>query len=166
MYEIISGLCFLSIRTVALDIDIIRCSFFTAAIFSCESKWKVFLCTRSSYSSAWQVFATWPRYERLDWSVVKYGIWVTHFIELLSGCIWKLQYVVIDLSLAQATHSAIDGFHLTSRRPCWCTEQCSKMSFGNLTLFICKTCGTIFYCFVHQHGCLITWMQTKDSFLS
>ena len=56
----------------------------------------------------------------------------------------------------------IDGFHLTSRWPCWCTEQCSKMSFGNLTLLLCKTCGTIFYCFVHQHGRLITWMQTKN----
>ena len=28
-----------------------------------------------------------------------------------------------------------------SRRPCWCTEQCIKMSFGNLTLLLCKTCG-------------------------
>ena len=25
-----------------------------------------------------------------------------------------------------------------------------------------KTCGTIFCCFVHQHGCLIKWMKTKD----
>ena len=36
------------------------------------------------------------------------------------------------------------------------------MSFGNLTLLLCKTCGVIFYCFVHQHGRLITWMQTKN----
>ena len=58
----------------------------------------------------------------------------------------------------------IDGWHLTSLRPCWYTEQCSKMSFGNLTLFIlCKTCGAIFCGFVHQHSRLITWMQTKDS---
>ena len=26
------------------------------------------------------------------------------------------------------------------------------MSSGNLTLFLYKTCGTIFCCFVHQHG--------------
>ena len=45
---------------------------------------------------------------------------------------------------------------------CWCTEQCSKTSFGNLTPFLCKTCWVIFYCFVHQHGSLITWMQTKN----
>ena len=33
---------------------------------------------------------------------------------------------------------------------------------GNLTLLLCKTCGAIFYCFAHQHGRLITWMQTKN----
>ena len=33
----------------------------------------------------------------------------------------------------------IDGFHLTSQQPCWCTEQWRKKSFGNLTLFLCKT---------------------------
>ena len=41
----------------------------------------------------------------------------------------------------------IDGLHLTSRRPCLCTEQCSKMSFGNLTLLLCKTCEAIFLLF-------------------
>ena len=46
----------------------------------------------------------------------------------------------------------IDGLHLNSRRLCWSTEQCSKMSFGNLTLLLCKTYEAIFYCFVHQHG--------------
>ena len=51
---------------------------------------------------------------------------------------------------------------MTSRRPCWCTEQCSKMSFGNLILLLWKTCGAIFCCFVHQHGGLITWMKTKN----
>ena len=56
-------------------------------------------------------------------------------------------------------NKAIDGLHVTSRWPRWCTEQCSKMSIGNLTLFLCKTCGVIFYCFVHQHGRLITWLQ-------
>ena len=44
----------------------------------------------------------------------------------------------------------------------WCTEQCSNMYFGNLTLLLCKTCGATFYCFVQQHGRLITWMQTKN----
>ena len=57
---------------------------------------------------------------------------------------------------------SIDGLHLTSRQPCWCTEHCSKMSFGSLTLLLCKTCGAIFCCFVHQHGRLITWMQTTN----
>ena len=35
------------------------------------------------------------------------------------------------------------------------------MSFGNLTLLLCKTCGAIFYCFVH--GRLITRMKTKNN---
>ena len=67
------------------------------------------------------------------------------------------------VSLEIACKPPIDGFHQTSRRSSWCTEQCSKMPFGNLTLFLCKTCGAIFYCFVHQQGCLITWMQTKNT---
>ena len=33
---------------------------------------------------------------------------------------------------------------------------------GNLTLLLCTTYGAIFYCFVYQHGHLITWMQTKN----
>ena len=36
------------------------------------------------------------------------------------------------------------------------------MSFGNCILLLCKTCGAIFYCFLHQNGRLITWMQTKN----
>ena len=59
---------------------------------------------------------------------------------------------------------SIGGFHLTSRRPCWCTEQRCKMSFGNLTLLLYKTCGVIFYCFLHQHGRLITWSPSQPSF--
>ena len=31
-----------------------------------------------------------------------------------------------------------------------------------VTLLLCKNCETTFYCFVHQHGRLITWMQTKN----
>ena len=44
------------------------------------------------------------------------------------------------------------------RRPSWCTEQCIKMSFGNLSLLLCKTCGpfsVILYTnmAVSAHGC-------------
>ena len=56
----------------------------------------------------------------------------------------------------------IAGFHLMSRRPCRCSEQCSKISFGNLALLLYKTCGTIFFCFVHQHGGLVTWIKPKN----
>ena len=61
------------------------------------------------------------------------------------------------LSGGQASQRIV-VLYLTSRWQCWCTEQCSKMPFGNLTLLLCKTCGAIFYCFVHQHGRLITWI--------
>ena len=30
---------------------------------------------------------------------------------------------------------SIPGFHVTSRRPCWCTEQQRNMSFGNLNSY-------------------------------
>ena len=35
-----------------------------------------------------------------------------------------------------------------------------KKSFGNLTLLLCKIRAIICYCFVHQHGRLITWLKT------
>ena len=38
-----------------------------------------------------------------------------------------------------------------------------KKKFGNSSLFLCKMQATFFFCFVHQHGRLITWMQTKNS---
>ena len=42
---------------------------------------------------------------------------------------------------------------------CWCTEQKRKRSFGYLTLLLCKTWDIICYCFVQQHGSLITWLK-------
>ena len=50
----------------------------------------------------------------------------------------------------------------TALPTCWCTEQGIKMSFGNLIILLCKTCGAIFHCFAHQHDRLITWTQTKN----
>ena len=35
-----------------------------------------------------------------------------------------------------------------------------KKSFGNLNLLLCKIRAIICYCFVHQHGRLITWLKT------
>ena len=55
------------------------------------------------------------------------------------------------------------GFHMTSRRPCWCTEQYWKKSFGNFILLLCKRWATFCHCFVHQHGRLITWVKTKNN---
>ena len=72
------------------------------------------------------------------------------------------QVIGFWLSPVKLPGLGIDGLQLTSRPPCWCTEQCSKMPFGNLTLFLCKTCGAIFYCFVHQNGRPVTWMKTKN----
>ena len=40
----------------------------------------------------------------------------------------------------------------------------STQSFRNLILLLCKTWATISHCFVHQHGRLITWVKTKNSF--
>ena len=54
------------------------------------------------------------------------------------------------------------GFHMTSRRPCWCTEQERKKYFGNLILLLCKTWATFCHCFVLQHGRLFTWVKTKN----
>ena len=48
------------------------------------------------------------------------------------------------------------GFHMTSRRPCWCTEK------SPLGIWF-KIWATFCHCFVHQYGRLITWMKTKNS---
>ena len=55
------------------------------------------------------------------------------------------------------------GFHVTSLRPYWCTEQQRKKSFGTLIISLCKTWATFCRCFVHQHGRLITWVKTKNT---
>ena len=44
----------------------------------------------------------------------------------------------------------IDGLHVTSWRPCWWTGTIRFFSSGSL--FLCKLCEQIFFCFVHQHG--------------
>ena len=43
------------------------------------------------------------------------------------------------VTLNLETKHLILGFHMTSRRPCSCTEQYRKKSFGNLILLLCKT---------------------------
>ena len=67
-----------------------------------------------------------------------------------------------NLNKGRVCVTPILGLHLTSRRPCWCTEQWWKKSFGNLVLLLCKTWATFCHCFVHQHGRLITWVQPKN----
>ena len=47
-------------------------------------------------------------------------------------------------------------FRVTSRWPCWCTEQWRQKAFGNLILLLCKISATLCHCFVHQDGRLIT----------
>ena len=88
------------------------------------------------------------------------GIWFYYYGKLV-GPFSVVLYTNMAVS-SRGWKPRIGGLHMTSRRPCWCTEQCSKMSFGNLILLLWKTCGAIFCCFVHQHGRLITWMQTKN----
>ena len=41
------------------------------------------------------------------------------------------------------TPSPILRFHVTSRRPCWCTEQYRKKSFGNLILLLSENLSDI-----------------------
>ena len=36
------------------------------------------------------------------------------------------------------------------------------ISAKNVFWELCKTCGAIFYCFVHHHGRLMTLMKTKN----
>ena len=69
------------------------------------------------------------------------------------------QLLFVPLDIISLTTGLIDGLYLTLRRPCWYTEQSSKISFGNLTLLLRKTRGAIFYCIVHLHGRLITWFS-------
>ena len=55
------------------------------------------------------------------------------------------------------------GFHVTWRRPCWCTDQQRKKSLGKLILLLCKTSATFCHFFVHQHGPLIARVKTKNT---
>ena len=62
-----------------------------------------------------------------------------------------------------ANRLPIAGLHLTSRRPCWRSRTKAFLSSENYTLFSCKFFEEIFFCFDPQHGCLVTWLQTKNS---
>ena len=76
------------------------------------------------------------------------------------ACFLTLNAQVFLNFLAYFVLFCTDGIHLSSSPPCWCTERKRKKSFGNLTLLLCKTWAIICYCFVHQHGRLITWLNT------
>ena len=73
----------------------------------------------------------------LNWKLLYCVVWV--ILTSIGGCIWR--------------HSGHVGVQ----------NNALKCLFGNLSLLLCQTCGAIFYCFVRQHGCLITWMQTKNN---
>ena len=56
---------------------------------------------------------------------------------------------------------------MTSRRPCWCTEQKRKKLFWEFDSIIMQKLSDILplFCFVHQHGRLIMWVKNKNSWL-
>ena len=60
----------------------------------------------------------------------------------------------------------IAGLHMTSRRPCWWSRTKAFLSSGNSTLFSFKFFEQNFYCIDPQHGRLITWLQTKNWYMS
>ena len=73
-----------------------------------------------------------------------------------------MSFETIEIKMAAVSvKRSIDGLHLTSPRPFCCA------SFNAVKCnLIMQTLWAIFYCFVYQHGRLITWMQTKNSTLS
>ena len=54
---------------------------------------------------------------------------------------------------------------VTSRRPSWWSRTKATLSSGNKNPFSCKIFvkKKTFYCIDHQHGHLVTWLQTKNS---
>ena len=58
---------------------------------------------------------------------------------------------------------AIAGFQVIPGQPCWWSRTKVFLSSGNLTVFLCKFFEKIFYCIDPQHGCLVTWLQTKNT---
>ena len=56
----------------------------------------------------------------------------------------------------------IAGLHVTSRRPCWGSRTKEFLSSGNWILFSCKFFEKKFCSIDPQHGCLVTWLHTKN----
>ena len=52
---------------------------------------------------------------------------------------------------------------MKSWQPCWMTRTKAFVSSGKLTLFSCKFFKKKLCCIVIQHGCHVTWLQTKSS---
>ena len=56
----------------------------------------------------------------------------------------------------------IAGLHVTSRRPCWRSRTKGFLSSENWILFSCKFFEKKFCSIDPQHGCLVTWLHTKN----
>ena len=59
-------------------------------------------------------------------------------------------------------HPFIAGFQLTSQRPGWWTRTKAFPPLGKKKFFM-QILLKIFYCFVYQHGCLVTWLKTSNT---
>ena len=58
---------------------------------------------------------------------------------------------------------SIAGLQVTSRQPCWGSRTKAFLSAGKWTLFWCKFSRKVSFVFDHQHGHLVTWLQTKNN---
>ena len=68
-----------------------------------------------------------------------------------------------QFSSPSSTH--IDGLHVTSWGPCWCTGTIKFFSSGTKLPFLCKPYEQIFFCFVPQHGGNVNHLSSPNSHL-
>ena len=129
-------------------------------VASHESWWLVVFCFHFSILSIW--FSYLPLLSPLLFPFFV----IYHYIVL--SLQWKLyghtlgtwkRFPFLDLAIYK-NGSQYRWFSLDVIAAMLVYRTIEKKSFGNLTLLLCKIRAIICYCFVHQHGRLITWLQT------
>ena len=62
-------------------------------------------------------------------------------------------YILLNTDNFSSSLATIDGLHVTSQWPCWCSRNNKIFFLWDLTsIFMQTTYEQIFFCFVHQHG--------------
>ena len=89
--------------------------------------------------------------------------WIENCLSRIDGsraCISLTTIKIGTRCVHVASHSSIDRFHLTSRRPYWCTKTMKWRPYWCTVRELALSSSNISYCFTTPLGPPITWVKT------